>query len=165
MYNREHLFLKTDGASKGNPGPSSIGYVIYDSYGRIVDKSHKAIGHSTSNMAEYLALLEGIRHAKSLGASHLDCQSDSQVLVGHTNSQYNVKDPNLVSIMHSIRKEIEPLSHFYISHISRNYNREADHEASLSFIAKKRLEQEMQDLPPNQFISFTQHPGITLKED
>ena len=53
--------LYFDGASRGNPGPASLGGVIYDSLKEEKINYKKAIGIATNNYAEYQALLVGIK--------------------------------------------------------------------------------------------------------
>ena len=42
-----------DGASRGNPGPASYGYLVTDEHGVEVDAGGEAIGRATNNVAEY----------------------------------------------------------------------------------------------------------------
>lgn len=50
------LKLNFDGASRGNPSPSGIGYVIRDHSGVIIGKMAKSIPPDTNNIAEFKAL-------------------------------------------------------------------------------------------------------------
>ena len=138
--------LRTDGASKGNPGPSSIGLVLHDNYGTLIDRYHEHIGHSSNNVAEYQALLTGIKRAKALNVTHLDCYTDSQVLQRHLIGQYKVQNPELVNLVNEIKKEIQPLEHFHIAHVRRYYNKEADKEANLAFVKDKIKDQTISSL-------------------
>ena len=47
---------------------------------------------TTNNEAEYEALLTGLKMAKILGAAELDVLSDSQLVVGQVNGDYEVKE-------------------------------------------------------------------------
>ena len=59
------LLLNTDGGSRGNPGPAAYGYVIQDITDlgavMILEKCGKYIGITTNNIAEYEALLHGVK--------------------------------------------------------------------------------------------------------
>jgi len=48
---------------------------------------------TTSNQAEYEALLVGLRLAREVGAKHLKCWSDSKLVIGQLNGGYQTKDP------------------------------------------------------------------------
>ena len=50
-----------DGASRGNPGPSSFGGVIYDEDKHEMINYKKKIGVETNNFAEYSGLLAGLK--------------------------------------------------------------------------------------------------------
>ena len=63
----------TDGGARGNPGPAAIGILICDSQGEILAEHCEVIGEATNNVAEYRALIEGLRRAKELGADEADC--------------------------------------------------------------------------------------------
>ncbi len=41
-----------DGASRGNPGASSFGAVVFDADGMVLREVSQAIGHTTNNQAE-----------------------------------------------------------------------------------------------------------------
>ena len=45
----EHIYLYTDGGSKGNPGPGSIGVVVYDRMNTLLYEFSACIGHCTNN--------------------------------------------------------------------------------------------------------------------
>ena len=57
------LKIYTDGGSKGNPGPSSIGGVFYLDQKKVFDFK-KSIGIATNNDAEYRALIEALVNIK-----------------------------------------------------------------------------------------------------
>ena len=48
---------------------------------------------TTSNQAEYEALLVGLRLAREVGSKHLKCWSDSKLVIGQLNGGYQTKDP------------------------------------------------------------------------
>ena len=56
----------TDGGSRGNPGPSGVGYYIVDEDGNILRTGGEFIGFSSSRLAEYYGLKEGIQQAIDL---------------------------------------------------------------------------------------------------
>jgi ribonuclease HI len=132
--------LYTDGASKGNPGPSGIGVILYDEYGNILDKHSEYIGHATNNIAEYMALKRGLQMAKAHNIQDLTAHSDSEVLVKHTNGEYNVKNKALVNHMGDIRGHIDEFDRFHIAHVRRHYNKEADSLANQAYIMQKGVE-------------------------
>jgi ribonuclease HI len=58
---------------------------------------------TTNNEAEYEALLTGLRIAKVLGATTLRVQSDSQLVVGQVNSEYEAKEDRIAKYLSLVR--------------------------------------------------------------
>lgn len=78
-HTKYDFVIYTDGASKGNPGPSGCGIVVFKG-NEIVCKEYGGYAHSgTNNTSELLALIRGLQLASStsLGASIM-VVSDSQ---------------------------------------------------------------------------------------
>jgi ribonuclease HI len=87
--------LSTDGGARGNPGPAAFGYVLETGDGTVLAAHGEAIGVATNNVAEYRALVEGLRKAHELGVDELDVVSDSQLLVRQMTGEYKVKNEAL----------------------------------------------------------------------
>jgi ribonuclease HI len=90
------LRLHTDGASRGNPGAAAIGVVIADPQsGAVLEEIARPIGRTTNNVAEYEALLAGLRRALELGAEGVEVWSDSELLVRQMEGRYQVRNAAL----------------------------------------------------------------------
>ena len=87
--------LSTDGGSRGNPGPAAYAYVLEAEDGTVLDARGEAIGVATNNVAEYRALVEGLRAAVRVGVDELDVVSDSELLVKQMRGEYKVKNAAL----------------------------------------------------------------------
>ena len=61
----------SDGAARGNPGPSGAGAVLVEPSGQVVDRLGKYLGVQTNNYAEYMGLLLGLKRARELGATEV----------------------------------------------------------------------------------------------
>ncbi|HYY43942.1 MAG TPA: reverse transcriptase-like protein, partial [Actinomycetota bacterium] len=61
--------LHTDGGARGNPGPAGIGAVLTTPSGRVIAELGRGIGTTTNNVAEYTALIEGLRMALDQGVT------------------------------------------------------------------------------------------------
>src|SRR5262245_64837526 len=73
--------LWTDGGARGNPGPAAYAYVLETDDGTVLDARGEAIGRATNNVAEYSALVAGLRRAGELGVSELEVSSGYELLV------------------------------------------------------------------------------------
>ncbi len=87
--------LYTDGGARGNPGPAAYAYVLEAEDGTVFDARGEAIGVATNNVAEYRALVEGLRAAAAAGVGELEVVSDSELLVKQMRGEYKVKNAAL----------------------------------------------------------------------
>ena len=95
--------MYADGASRGNPGPASIGAVLYDTDGETVAEVSEVIGETTNNVAEYRALIAGLEAAIQLGVTRIQVRLDSLLLVRQIRGEYRVKAPGLIPLHRRVR--------------------------------------------------------------
>jgi len=120
-----HLF--SDGGSRGNPGQAAIGYVLVDPARGVTLKEHgESIGVETNNVAEYRALIEGLRSARAYEPNRLVCHLDSELIVKQLNGEYRVKMPTLQPLVNEIRQLTMELPDVVFQHIPREDNWRAD---------------------------------------
>ena len=132
-YKIDKLFLYTDGASRGNPGPSAIGAVIRDEKGNTLARISRRIGSTTNNQAEYRATIAALEKAVSLGATSVELRADSELLVKQINGRYHVKNALLRPLYQQVVSLIGSLEDFKAVHIPRARNAEADSLANKAF--------------------------------
>ncbi|MFA6081305.1 MAG: ribonuclease HI family protein [Patescibacteria group bacterium] len=121
------LKIYTDGGSKGNPGPSSIGGVFYLDQKKIFDFK-KSIGIATNNDAEYQALIEGLKQTPNFkNITKVEFYSDSRLMVNQVKGLFKVKNGRIREYILRIRgleQEIKlPISYHLVP---REQNQEAD---------------------------------------
>ncbi len=120
-----HLF--TDGGSRGNPGQAAIGCVLEDPARGITLKEYaERIGVETNNVAEYRALIEGLRLAERYQPNRLICHLDSELIVRQLNGEYKVKMPTFQPFHEEIRELSMHFSDIVFKHIPRKDNYRAD---------------------------------------
>jgi ribonuclease HI len=90
--------LYTDGGARGNPGPAAAAYVLEADDGTVLDARGETIGVATNNVAEYRALVAGLRKARDLGLDDVEVVSDSELLVKQMNGEYRVKNAALIEL-------------------------------------------------------------------
>ncbi|HWD70974.1 MAG TPA: ribonuclease HI family protein [Actinomycetota bacterium] len=123
--------LRTDGAARGNPGPAGIGVVLVGPDGAVVDELAKGIGWATNNVAEYQALIEGLRLARSHGVDRLAVFSDSTLLVEQMKGRWKVKHPGLKPLFSLAGKLAREVGNVRYAAVPRERNRRADELANL----------------------------------
>ncbi|MBU0766709.1 ribonuclease HI family protein [Patescibacteria group bacterium] len=120
-----HLF--TDGGSRGNPGQSAIGIIIEDpTEGKVVREHAERIGIETNNIAEYRALIEGLKIAKRYHPNRLVCFLDSELIVKQLKGEYRVKMPALKEFFAEIQELVTEFTSVEFHHIPRADNYRAD---------------------------------------
>ncbi len=103
------ISVHTDGGSKGNPGPSSIGILITSPEGEL-QRYREDIGVTTNNVAEYTAviraydLIKQLIEEKSLDVSRINFYSDSQLIVRQLQGIYKIKNPTMKTLVNQVKE-------------------------------------------------------------
>ncbi len=98
-----NCILYFDGACRGNPGPMGIGIVLLEN-GKKVKAVSKRLGKGTNNIAEWSALIEGLKLAKAHGCKVLEVRGDSQLIIRQITGRYMVKSENLIPLFNEAKK-------------------------------------------------------------
>ena len=125
--------LSTDGGARGNPGPAAYAYVLEAEDGTVLDARGQTIGVATNNVAEYRALVEGLRRAVQAAIDELEVVSDSELIVKQMRGEYRIKNQAL----RALAREAEDLA----SQIGR-----------VTYIAVRREHNELADRLVNQAL-------------
>lgn len=131
--------LSVDGAARGNPGQAGAGMVL-ETEGGTIYRFGEYLGSATNNVAEYKALLAGMRKAAKLGVGKLQVRSDSELVVKQLNGIYKVKNPQLQELYFEAIKAISSFDKVEFKHVKREENKEADKLANLAIDAKGTIE-------------------------
>ena len=121
---RARLF--TDGGARGNPGPAAFGYVLEAEDGTVLAARGERIGIATNNVAEYRALVAGLRKAAELGVGELEVVSDSELLVKQMTGVYKVKNKALVDLSLEAARLARELGRVRYTAVRREENELAD---------------------------------------
>lgn len=153
---RMHVWI--DGGSRGNPGPSAIGVVLKDDAGITVEEVGQTIEHGTNNVAEYRALLEGLRLAREHGATEVEINSDSELLVKQMLGEYRVRNEALRVLFAEAKRQANEFGSCAIRHIPRHENARADElvNQALDATAGKRAVGGGQGRPSTE----SENPGL-----
>ncbi len=120
-----HLEVYIDGASRGNPGPSGIGYIMYRA-GKPVKKISRFIGMATNNVAEYSALIAALEEARRMKADSLTVKSDSQLLCRQLDRKYKVRNESIASLFVRAHNLLADFTKVSVVNVPREQNKEAD---------------------------------------
>lgn len=120
------LRIFCDGGSRGNPGPSATGYVIYDESGQEMVAGGSYLGITTNNQAEYQAVLEAARVANDkYNPDTIEFYLDSQLVVNQMEGIYKIRNKDLWPVHAAIKETLKETQVSYI-HVPRAENTAAD---------------------------------------
>ncbi len=120
--------MYTDGGSRGNPGPAAIGIWI-ETLGK---KYSECIGKATNNVAEYQALIFGLKKLKQLLGKdkikqyEVECYLDSELVVKQLNHEYKLKEKYIQENFIEIWNLMLDFQKVTFRHIIREKNKIAD---------------------------------------
>ena len=117
--------IYSDGASRGNPGPSGIGAVILKD-GKVVHEIAQYIGEVTNNVAEYEALLAALDYCVKKKLSPVEILADSQLMIRQLTGHYKVKHPNIIPLYEKAKEYLVHLEVTGFKHVPREENKHAD---------------------------------------
>lgn len=125
ITSNNQVTVNIDGASRGNPGESSIGIIFYKE-NKPLEEHSEFIGIHTNNFAEYTALIRALEIALNKGYKNIQVKSDSELIVKQIKKLYKIKDADMKDLFDKAYSLIEKFSLFDISHIPREENLKAD---------------------------------------
>jgi ribonuclease HI len=118
--------LFTDGGSRGNPGPAAAAYVLESEDGHVLAAHGEVIGVATNNVAEYRALVEGLRKAAEVGIDELEVVSDSELLVHQMRGEWKVKNDALRLLWDEAQDLADRIGKVRYTAVRREHNELAD---------------------------------------
>jgi ribonuclease HI len=126
--------IRTDGASRSNPGHASAGAVLIDldradafEPGASPDASiSDYLGIQTNNVAEYTAVVRALALASELGAREVRLLLDSKLIVEQLHGRWRVKDTKLAPLHAEARRLLGGLDRWTAAHVRRAENFAAD---------------------------------------
>jgi ribonuclease HI len=120
------LVVHVDGGSRGNPGPAAAAAVLSTPDGDVVGEAMETIGVATNNVAEYRALLLGLRKARELGADAVEVVNDSELIAKQVNGQYKVKHADMKPLYQEAMGVLREFGDWSIRSVPRAQNADAD---------------------------------------
>ena len=123
------IVLRTDGGSRGNPGPAGAGFLI-EQDGATICGAGRFLGVVTNNVAEYEALIWGLENVQALGAREVTVYADSELLVRQVNGRYRVKNEGLKPLHARVLSLLAHFDRFAVIHVRREQNAHADELAN-----------------------------------
>ncbi len=123
------LDIYCDGASRSNPGEASVGITIMEQDIEI-DIISRKIGIATNNVAEYQALIDGLKYCNDNNVQNVSFYLDSKLVVEQISGNFKVKSEHLKVMYGEAKVLISKIDNFTINHIYRVNNKRADELAN-----------------------------------
>jgi len=92
----------------------------------VVATVSECIGVATNNVAEYRAVIEGLKAARAVGARRVVLRADSQLVIRQLEGRYRVKQPHLRPLFDEARALLEEFPEVELTHVRREDNTDAD---------------------------------------
>ena len=127
-----NVVIYTDGACRGNPGPSGIGASIENENGDEIAIVSSYIGNGTNNRAEYMAAIEGVKKAIQLQAEEIELRMDSLLVVRQVEGLWKIKHPSLKILNQELKHALNSLKKWRVKHVPREKNQRADSLANMA---------------------------------
>jgi len=125
----------TDGGSRGNPGISGYGVVIYDDQNKLIYQEAKFLGIKTNNEAEYSGIIAAFNWIKKnkdyYQISQINFFADSQLMIRQLQGIYKVKAPTLLPLFSQVQQLLLQLNlPVKYTDVRREFNKLADELAN-----------------------------------
>ncbi len=130
------LQIFTDGGSRGNPGHSAIGGVVFELQKEMNEKKEihsfsEYLGIGTNNEAEYTAVFRSLEWLQAFSKTNkitaVTWCLDSQLVVNQLNKQWKIKEPRMAALAAAcwnLLSELSLQSNF--TYVPREQNKQAD---------------------------------------
>lgn len=122
----DKVIIYADGGSRGNPGHSAAGFVIFGEDGKVLYEGGEYLGITTNNQAEYHGVRLGLEKARELGFKYVDFRLDSMLVVNQMKGVYQIKNRDLWPINERIQGLVAGFDKVTFSHVRREFNKHAD---------------------------------------
>jgi ribonuclease HI len=111
---------------------------------------------ASNNVAEYEALVNGLRITVELGVRRLDARGDSQLVIDQVMKNSHCRDQKMEAYCDEVRCLEDKFYGLELNHIARRYNETTD---ELAKIASGRM-----TVPPNVFCRDIHQPSVKLDD-
>ncbi|MEY3784571.1 MAG: ribonuclease putative phosphoglycerate mutase [Candidatus Parcubacteria bacterium] len=126
------ITIFTAGESRGNPGPSAIGFQILDESGKVLEEVSETIGNATNNFAEYQAVMRSLQVAKEHFGDKtsellFELKLANELVKKQLNNEFEIKEPGLVPYfieIHNMR--VSSFPNLKLTHLPKEQNQEAN---------------------------------------
>ncbi|MCX6095670.1 MAG: reverse transcriptase-like protein [Candidatus Bipolaricaulota bacterium] len=143
----EKVFVYVDGRARNGPGEAGIGIAITDKDGNVLEEVSRLIGRTTSEVAEYRALIEGCRRAHAYSPQSAIFFVANQNLANEVNGLFGTRQPHLRHLVEVAKALLNEFPQWRVNLIDSDANRlalrlveQAFHSRIQAQMTRERLE-------------------------
>ncbi|RPF28720.1 bifunctional RNase H/acid phosphatase [Georgenia muralis] len=142
------LVIETDGGSRGNPGPAGYGAVVRDGRtGALLAERADYLGVASNNVAEYTAVVEGLRAAAAIDpGAEVEVRADSRLVVEQMSGRWKIRHADMRDLAARARAVLPPHRVRYIW-VPRAQNGAADALANAAMDTRAAVRRDHGDPP------------------
>ena len=144
------LFVYIDGAAKGEPGKpgeAGIGIALTDEDGAVIDEVSRLVGRTTTEIAEYRALIEAARHVVTLQADSVIFFTDNQRVANYINRVFEPREPHIKRLIEVALGHLDRIPRWRVNYVDSDANiraprlvEQAFHQSIQAQVTRERLE-------------------------
>ena len=142
MHRLDKVIIYTDGAARGNPGPSASGFRICDAKGRQIKGVAVYNGDKTNNFAEYNAVIRALEWCKENIENHKGLEirlfSDSELVVRQINGRYKVKTDALRPLNEKAKRLSQEFKYIVFDSVPREHSGIKKVDSALNALLDKK---------------------------
>ena len=106
-----------DGGCRPNPGEMETAVVA-----RGILRHRTGLGQGSSELAEWLALLDALQVAKSLGETVVEALGDSRSVINHATGASKCRKPEICRCLQAFEDEARHFTSLRVRHVKRTQN-------------------------------------------
>ena len=111
---------------------AGIGLQLRTPSGDKIEQAIRLKFSAYNNESEYEAILAGLELAAALSADRLLIRSDSQLVVGEVNEEFESRDPRMAKYVSRVKQRLNSFPVWKLEHFPRDSNEKADALASVA---------------------------------
>jgi len=138
-------------------GRSGVGVLLRNLEGQEFSFAVKLDFVTTNNEAEYEAVIAGLALSREMGATNFEIRSDSQVVVGQVQGQFEAQEDRMAKYLEQVRRFQSYFQRVVITKIPRDENIRADEFSMIASGTDEEIEASRR-----QIIVLTE-PSITTR--
>ena len=116
--------LYVDGASRQSG--AGIGLQLTSPTGERIEQAVRLGFDTSNNESEYEAMIARVGLTLAMGANNLLIRSDSQLVVGQVNAEFESREPRMEKYASLVKQRLSTLSAWKLEHVPRDSNERVD---------------------------------------